>query len=322
MNYRALGRTGLRVSEIGFGAWGIGKSGWIGASDDESLSALNRAIDLGVNFIDTALGYGDGHSEQLVGQLIRERSDTIYVATKIPPKNEVWPASPGTPVAEAFPADHVIKCTEKSLRNLGLETIDVQQFHVWSDEWVDQGDWLSAIQKLQEQGKIKFFGVSINDYQPKNAIKLIETGALDTVQVIYNIFEQNPEEKLFPVCKDRNIGVIVRVALDEGGLTGKITPDVTFAEDDFRSKYFRGDRKQQVYERVTRIAGDLGITLEDMPETALRYALSHPAVSTVIPGMRTVRNVERNCQIGDGRALPRETLETLRAHRWDRNFYQ
>jgi aryl-alcohol dehydrogenase-like predicted oxidoreductase len=322
MKYRVLGRTELKVSEIGFGAWGIGKSGWIGASDDESLKALNRSIDLGVNFIDTALGYGDGHSEQLVGQLVRQRSETIYVATKIPPKNEVWPARAGTAVAETFPADHVIKCTEKSLKNLGLETIDVQQFHVWSDEWVDQGDWLDAIQKLKDQGKIKFFGVSINDYQPGNAIKLIETGALDTVQVIYNIFEQNPEEKLFPACQRHNIGVIVRVALDEGGLTGKITPDVTFAADDFRSNYFRGDRKQQVYERVTRIASDLGITPDDMPATALRYTLSHPAVSTVIPGMRTVRNVERNCLIGDGRGLPEETVGKLKAHRWDRNFYE
>jgi aryl-alcohol dehydrogenase-like predicted oxidoreductase len=223
MKYRVLGRTELKVSEIGFGAWGIGKSGWIGASDDESLKALNRSIDLGVNFIDTALGYGDGHSEQLVGQLVRQRAETIYVATKIPPKNEVWPARAGTAVAETFPADHVIKCTEKSLKNLGLGTIDLQQFHVWSDEWVDQGDWIGAIQKLKDQGKIRSFGVSINDYQPENAIKLIETGALDTVQVIYNIFEQNPEEKLFPACQRHNIGVIVRVALDEGGLTGKIT---------------------------------------------------------------------------------------------------
>jgi aryl-alcohol dehydrogenase-like predicted oxidoreductase len=225
-------------------------------------------------------------------------------------------------VAETFPADHVIACTDKSLTNLGLETVDVQQFHVWSDEWVEQGDWLSAIQKLKEQGKIRSFGVSINDYQPENAIKLIETGVLDTVQVIYNIFEQNPEEKLFPACERHNIGVIVRVALDEGGLTGKITPEVTFAADDFRNNYFRGDRKQQVYERVTRIVSDLEITMDEMPETALRYTLSHPAVSTVIPGMRTVRNVERNCQLGDGQGLPQENTQKLKAHRWDRNFYQ
>ncbi|MGA7392508.1 MAG: aldo/keto reductase [Terrimicrobiaceae bacterium] len=321
MNYRELGKTGLKVSEIGYGAWGIGKSMWIGASDDESLKALHRSIDLGLNFIDTALGYGDGHSEKLVGQVVRERSETIYVATKIPPKNEVWPAQPGTPVAKAFPSEHVMACTEKSLKNLGLEAIDVQQFHVWSDEWVDQGDWLEAILKLKHQGKIRHFGVSINDYQPENAIKLIETGAVDTVQVIYNIFEQSPEDKLFPACETHNVGVIVRVALDEGGLTGKITPYTKFEEGDFREKYFRGERKQEVYERVQKIAFDLNVTLEQTAETALRYVLSHPAVSTVIPGMRSIQNVERNCKIGDGRGLPAEMVEKLRTHRWARNFY-
>src|SRR5690349_19199754 len=253
MNYRTLGKTGLKVSEIGYGAWGIGKSAWIGASDDESVKALHRSIDLGLNFIDTALAYEDGHSERLVGRLIKERSERIYVATKIPPKNDRWPAPSGVPVAETFPAGHVVACTEESLTNLGLETIDVQQFHVWSDEWVGQGDWLEAVQKLKEQGKVDFFGVSINDFQPENAIKLIETGVVDTVQVIYNIFEQSPEDELFPACERQQVGVIVRVALDEGGLTGKITPQTTFAESDFRNHYFRGDRKQQVSERVQRI---------------------------------------------------------------------
>jgi aryl-alcohol dehydrogenase-like predicted oxidoreductase len=284
--------------------------------------ALRRSFDLGLNFIDTALGYGEGHSEQLVGQLVRESPETIYVATKIPPKNLVWPSRPGTPVAEAFPSDHVMRCTEESLRNLGLEIIDVQQFHVWSDEWVGQGDWLDAIQKLKQQGKIRYFGVSINDYQPENAIKLIESGVLDTVQVIYNIFEQNPEEHLFPACERENIGVIVRVALDEGGLTGTITPETTFPEDDFRANYFRDDRKQQVYERANRIVSDLAISLDTLPETALRYVLSHPAVSTVIPGMRSVRNVERNCQVGDGRGLPEDAIRKLKAYRWSRNFYE
>jgi aryl-alcohol dehydrogenase-like predicted oxidoreductase len=190
MNYRTLGKTGLQVSEIGYGAWGIGKGMWVGAEDDESIKALNKAIDLGLNFIDTALVYGDGHSENLVGQVVRGRSERIYVASKIPPKNYQWPAQRGVPVREAFPADHVIASTEESLRNLGLETIDVQQFHVWSDEWADQGDWLGAIQKLKKEGKIRFFGISINDCQPDNAIRLIETGAVDTVQVIHNIFEQ------------------------------------------------------------------------------------------------------------------------------------
>jgi aryl-alcohol dehydrogenase-like predicted oxidoreductase len=322
MNYRILGKTGLNVSEIGYGAWGIGKSGWIGASDEESMRALHRAIDLGLNFIDTALGYGEGHSERLVGRLIQERPETIYVATKIPPKNRRWPAPAGVPVAETFPAEHVIACTEASLSHLGLETIDVQQFHVWSDEWVGQGDWLEAVQKLKHQGKIRFFGVSINDHQPQNAIRLIETGAVDTVQVIYNIFDQSPEDELLPACERHRIGVIVRVALDEGALTGKISPATTFAEEDFRNRYFRGDRKRHVYERVQRIGSDLGISLDQMAETALRYVLSHPAVSTVIPGMRSVQNVERNCAVGDGRGLPKQMVEKLKAHRWVRNFYE
>jgi aryl-alcohol dehydrogenase-like predicted oxidoreductase len=197
----------------------------------------------------------------------------------------------------------------------------VQQFHVWSDEWVNQGDWLEAVLKLKQQGKIRNFGVSINDFQPENAIKLIETGAVDTVQVIYNVFEQSPEDLLFPACERHQVGIIVRVALDEGALTGKITPDTTFAPDDFRNRYFRGDRKQQVYTRVQKIASDLDITLDQMAETALRFVLSHQAVSTVIPGMRSVGNVERNCQVGDGRGLPREQLEKLKSHRWLRNFY-
>jgi aryl-alcohol dehydrogenase-like predicted oxidoreductase len=322
MNYRTLGKTGLKISEIGYGAWGIGKTSWIGASDDESLKALNRSIELGLNFIDTALGYGDGHSEKLVGQVVRDRSETIYVATKIPPKNGQWPARAGVSAEEAFPASHVIESTERSLRNLGLDAIDVQQFHVWSDEWVLQGDWLEGVRKLKEQGKIKHFGVSINDHQPNNAIQLIETGLVDSVQVIYNIFDQSPEDQLLPACEKHNVGVIVRVALDEGGLTGRITPETTFDEGDFRNTYFSGNRKQEVHDRVQRMTSDLGITSDDMAETALRYVLSHPAVSTVIPGMRSVRNVERNMAVGDGQGLPREQVDKLKPYRWVRDFYR
>ncbi|MDO7907967.1 aldo/keto reductase [Paenibacillus sp. JX-17] len=322
MNYRSLGKTGLMVSEIGYGAWGIGKTAWLGAEDDESVKALNRSIDLGLNFIDTALGYGDGHSEKLVGQVIRDRSEQVYVASKIPPKNGQWPARDGVPSRDTFTAEHVIASTEQSLRNLGMETIDVQQFHVWSDEWVQQGDWLEGVQKLKEQGKIRFFGVSINDHQPNNAIKLIESGLVDTVQVIYNLFDQSPEDALLPACQAHNVGVIVRVALDEGGLTGNITPDTQFSEGDFRNHYFGGSRKQEVYDRVQSIASELHISTDQMAETALRYVLSHPAVSTVIPGMRSVRNVERNMQIGDGKGLPEEQVKLLKKHRWIRNFYQ
>jgi aryl-alcohol dehydrogenase-like predicted oxidoreductase len=322
MNYRTLGITGLQVSEIGFGAWGIGKALWVGADDEQSLAALNRSIELGLNFIDTALGYGEGHSERLVGQVVRAHSQPIYVATKIPPINMQWPAPAGIPSSDAFTADHVIACTEQSLKNLGLDTIDVQQFHVWSDEWVGQGDWAEAIAKLKAQGKIKNFGVSINDHQPSNAIKLIETGLVDTVQVIYNIFDQSPEDELLAACQKHNVGVIVRVPLDEGALTGQITTESTFEAGDFRNNYFQGDRKQQVVERVNGICTDLGIAQEQMAETALRYILSHPAVSTVIPGMRSVRNVERNMNVGDGRGLSAEQVAKLKKHRWVRNFYQ
>jgi aryl-alcohol dehydrogenase-like predicted oxidoreductase len=322
MNQRRLGRTGLDVSEIGYGAWGIGQSMWLGAQDDESLAALNRAADLGVNFIDTALAYGDGHSEQLVGRVAREREERIVVATKIPPKNKRWPAPDGIDPDEAFPADYVRECTETSLRNLGVDTIDVQQFHVWSDEWVGRGSWLDGIEALKSEGKIRAFGVSINDHQPANAIKLIESGAVDTVQVIYNVFDQAPEDELLPACRQHDIGVIARVPFDEGSLTGRIGPDTEFPEGDFRNRYFAGDRKQQVADRVQGILDDLGIDREQLPEVALRYVLSHPAVSTVIPGMRTVRNVERNAATGDGRGLPPEQAEALKRHRWIRDFYR
>jgi aryl-alcohol dehydrogenase-like predicted oxidoreductase len=319
MNERRLGRTGLHVSEIGYGAWGIGGSAWLGAEDRESLEALNRAVDNGVNFIDTALVYGDGHSERLVGKVVRERPERIVVASKIPPKNRRWPAPDGVDPDEAFPADHVRRSTEKSLSNLGLDAIDVMQFHVWNDEWVGRGSWLEGIQALKDEGKIRFFGVSINDLQPANAIRLIDTGAVDTVQVIYNVFEQAPEDELFAACERNDVGVIARVPLDEGGLTGRIGPGTTFPEGDFRNRYFSGEHTvERVHERVEAILADLGIEREALPEVALRYVLSRPAVSTVIPGMRTVRNVERNTAVGDGAGLSEEQVAALKRHRWDR----
>ena len=321
MNHRRLGRTGLEVSEVGYGAWGIGGSGWLGAQDDESLRALELALDSGINLIDTALGYGDGHSEELVGQAVRSRSETVYVATKIPPKNRLWPARTGTHADEAFPADHVRACTEQSLRNLGLEAIDVQQFHVWDDAWVDQGDWREAIEDLRSEGKIRFFGVSINDHEPANALGLIRAGLADTVQVIYNAFDQSPEDALFPACREHDVGVLARVPLDEGGLTGRITPDTEFPEGDFRARYFRDDRKREVHERAQAIADDLGVGEDGLAELALRYILSAPEVSSVIPGMRSVRNVERNVAVADGRGLDPGQVERLKAHRWVRNFY-
>jgi aryl-alcohol dehydrogenase-like predicted oxidoreductase len=233
-----------------------------------------------------------------------------------------WPAPSGIDPDEAFPADYVRECTERSLRNLGLDTIDVQQFHVWSDDWVGRGSWLDGIEALKSEGKIRAFGVSINDHQPANALKLIESGDVDTVQVIYNVFDQSPEDELLPACEQHGIGVLARVPFDEGSLTGTIGPDTEFPDGDFRNHYFRGDRKQQVSERIQAILDDLAIERDQLPEVALRYILSHPAVSTVIPGMRTVRNVERNAAVGDGNGLPDEQAAKLKRHRWERDFYR
>jgi aryl-alcohol dehydrogenase-like predicted oxidoreductase len=322
MHLRKLGRTGIEVSEVGYGAWGIGGSKWLGAEDEESLRALHTAIDLGVNFIDTALGYGQGHSEQLVGRVVRERAERVHVATKIPPKNGVWPAPAGIDPEEAFPADHIVACVEQSLRNTGLDALDLEQFHVWSDEWVGRGSWEEAIERLKSEGKIRAFGVSINDHQPENALALVRSGVVDAVQVIYNVFDQSPEDELLPACAEHGVGVLARVPLDEGALTGRITPDSTFPEGDFRWDYFRDGRLREVDDRVRAILEDLAIERDQLAEVALRYILSHEAVSTVIPGMRSVRNVERNAALGDGQGLPPETVEKLRRHRWVRDFYR
>ena len=320
MHYRPLGKTGLSVSEIGYGTWGIGGSSWIGAQEDESVRALHRAIESGVNFIDTARGYGE--SERIVGKVVRgHRGDPLYVATKVPPKNGIWPAPRGLDPAETFPGSHIRASLETSLRASGLEMFDVLQFHVWSDEWLGRGDWLETITELKKEGKIRFFGVSLNDNQPDSALELVRSGDVDTVQCIYNIFHQAPAEHLFPACEQHGVGVIVRVPLDEGALTGRITVNTTFPDGDFRNGYFRGDRKAQVEQHVDAIIADLGIERDQLAEVALRYTLSQDAVSTAIPGMRTVSNVERNVAVGDGRGLDAGQLATLAEHRWEKIFY-
>lgn len=317
---RVLGKTGLQVTEIGYGAWGIAADAWKGAQDDESLMALRRYVELGGNFIDTAMGYGDGHSERLVGQVVQQHPG-VYVATKISPKNLQWPAAPQTPADQAFPGNWVISCTEASLQRLGLPTIDVQQMHVWNDTWLGDGDWQDAVKQLKQDGKIQHFGISINDHQPDNAIKAVEAGVVETVQVIYNIFDQSPQDRLLDACLANGVGVIVRVALDEGSLTGNITPEITFADGDWRNSYFGGNRKTELQPHLRAIEQQLGISTAQLPETALRFVLSHQAVSTVIVGMRSVHNVERNVALADGQPLSDHQLEQLHAHRWDRNWY-
>ncbi len=319
MRHRPLGRSGLAVSELGYGAWGIGQSHWVGAQDDTSLAALCEAIAQGVNFIDTALAYGDGHSEELVGEAVRGAGETVHVATKIPPQNGGWPAKPGDPLAEMFSGAWITECTERSLRHLGLDTIDVQQFHTWTDDWVGQGDWAETVATLKAAGKIRFFGVSIPSHHPESVLALVRSGLVDTVQVIYNVFDQSPVEELFPAAIEHGVGIIVRVPLDEGGLTGRIRPDTTFPEGDFRANYFAGERRRETYERVQAIVSELGIGDETIANVALRFCLSDPAVSTVIAGMRSAENVRRNVAAIDDGPLPGEQVAILRRHGWQRD---
>jgi aryl-alcohol dehydrogenase-like predicted oxidoreductase len=321
MNYRKLGRTGWDISEIGYGAWGIGGVQWQGSSDDEALASLRRAIELGLNFIDTALAYGGGHSEELAGRVAREGIARVYIATKVPPKNLLWPARSGIGIDEVFPYRHIVGCTEQSLRNLDVETIDLQQLHVWNSEWIERDEWRRAFEYLKKSGKVRAVGVSINDHQPDTALELVRTGLIDCVQVIYNIFDQSPVINLFPLCLERNIGVLARVPLDEGALTGAINEQTQFEESEFRAAYFRGDRKRQVAEHVERLQRDLAGVEGTLAEIALRFCLSHPAVTSVIPGMRRVRNVEANCALSGRGPLDAATLEVLRRHTWEKNFY-
>lgn len=320
MHFRKLGKTGFTISEIGFGAWGIGKGDWVGAEDAESLRTLSAARDSGINFFDTALAYGDGHSEQLIARAFG-KSREIVIASKVPPKNMIWPAHADSPLREVFPSDHVLASLDTTLKNLSRDSVDVYQFHVWNDAWVSQTEWQETVRKMRASGKVRAVGISINDHQPANSLKALATGLVDTVQVIYNIFDQSPEDELFPYCAEHSIGVIARVPFDEGSLTGSIRRETKFAPDDFRNQYFGGDRKREVWERVGKIQADTGIPLEQLPELALRFSLSHPAVSSVIPGMRTSAHARANAEASEKGALSPDVIKKLRSSRWVRNFY-
>lgn len=316
MQYRILGRTNLKVSEVGFGAWAIGGRMWGPSDDSVSLKALRRALDLGVNFIDTAAAYGKGHSEQLVSKVYRERKGGFYVATKIPPKNWEWPAKLNTPLRELFPSDWIREHTEKSLRNLKTDCIDLQQLHVWSPNWVRENDWYETMKKLKQEGKIRLIGVSLNDHQPDQALELVQSGMVDTVQVIYNIFDPSPQDHLFPTCQEKNVGVIARVPLDEGSLTGKFSKESKFAEDDWRKDYFTPEVLAETVQRVEKLKFLIRGEIRSLSVGALKFCLSHPAVSTVIPGIRSPQQAEENCLASDGILLKADELEKLKMHRW------
>ncbi|GAB4027793.1 aldo/keto reductase [Spirosoma gilvum] len=316
MQYRTFGRTGWQVSEIGYGMWGL--AGWTGSDKQQVLQALERSVELGCNFFDTAWAYGDGVSEEILAQLLKAHSDQkLYAATKIPPKNRKWPSKPDFKLEDVFPADYIVEYTEKSLKNLGVETIDLQQFHVWEDSWADQDEWKEAITKLTQQGKVQAWGVSVNRWEPDNCLNTLRTGLIDAVQVIYNIFDQNPEDNLFPLCRELNIGVIARVPFDEGTLTGTFTKETTFPANDWRSTYFVPENLNSSVDHADALKPLIpaGMTMAEM---ALRFILSNPDVHTTIPGMRQIRNVESNSAASDGEGLSPELVHELKGHRWDR----
>jgi aryl-alcohol dehydrogenase-like predicted oxidoreductase len=316
MRYRRFPRTGWEVAEIGYGMWGMG--GWSGSDDEESLKALDRAIALGCNFFDTAWAYGSGRSERLLGQMVRQHRDTrVYIATKVPPKNMKWPAKAEYSLDETFPPAHVREYTEKSLENLGGATIDLQQLHVWSDTWADDERWQRTAEDLKRQGLVRAFGISLNRWEPWNGITAIKTGAVDCVQVVYNIFDQAPEDDLFPVCREHQVALIARVPFDEGSLTGALTREARWPEGDWRNIYFTPGNLAATLERVERLRKLLPPDM-DLPALALRFILQNPDVTTTIPGMRRPPHVDRNLAASDSIPLPRDLYKALREHRWDR----
>lgn len=304
------------MSEVSYGMWGM--AGWTGSDDQQSDRSLDLAVEGGCNFFDTAWGYGKGKSEQILGRLLKRHSDKrLYVATKIPPKNMKWPSRAEYKLEDCFPADHIISYTEKSLQNLGVETIDLQQFHVWEDIWAEQEEWQQAVEKLKADGKIQHMGVSVNRWEPDNVLQTLRTGHISSVQVIYNIFDQAPEDKLFPLCRELDIATIARVPFDEGTLTGTFTTETTFPKDDWRSTYFVPENLKASVDHADRLKPLIpaGMTMAEM---ALRFILSNSDVSTTIPGMRKAPHVQANLQASDGKGLPEELLKTLKSHRWDR----
>jgi aryl-alcohol dehydrogenase-like predicted oxidoreductase len=318
MRFRALGRVAGQVSEVGYGMYGAGASEWSGTDLDEVRRSLQLAVDLDCTFFDTAAAYGDGASERLLGELLRANPDrNLIAATKVPPRNRQWPSRRGVPVAEVFPPDHIREYAERSLTNLGVNQLDLLQFHVWEDDWAADETWQRAVDDLRSDGLVAGIGVSLNRWEPWNGVKTVESGLIDTVQVIYNIFDQSPEDELFPACRRMRVGVIARVPFDEGGLTGTLTRDSTWPDRDWRNIYFGPENLGPTVSRAERLKAlvPAGMT---MPDLALDFILTNPDVSVVIPGMRRRSHVVANLSRGDEPPLSKDLVRELRSHRWDR----
>ncbi len=326
MKTRMLGTTGYVVSELGLGAWGLGGDMWRGVDDGAAREALRAAVDQGITFFDTALAYGNGHSERLIGEVLKAemRAGRVVVATKVPPRNQEWPGKAGKPLADVFPARHLAASTERSLKNLGVEALPLQQLHVWHDAWLNDPEWEASydrIVRLKREGKVLHWGISINDHAPETALAVLKDPVFETAQVIYNIYDRSPERALFELARTKPLGVIVRVPFDEGALTGQIRASTVFPAGDWREQYFTGDRRAEAERRGNALAQLLDDQVQTLPELALRFCLSSPQVSTVIPGMRRAAHVRQNVAAAEQGRLTEGMLAKLEAHAWDKNWY-
>jgi aryl-alcohol dehydrogenase-like predicted oxidoreductase len=322
MKYRKFGKLGWDVSEIGFGAWALG-GGWGPRDDRESVAALHEAFELGCNFVDTAQGYGNGHSERVIARALREWSGTgrIHVATKIPPLPGEWPPGPYDRLEERFTEDYLRERLERSLRDLGTDCIDLLQIHTWTRAWNRDPMVWELLRTFRAEGKVRAIGVSTPEHDQHSVLELVRNGWVDSVQLIYNIFDQEAQAELLPVAREHQVAVIVRVAFDESALTGKLEVSSRFGEDDVRSRYFAGDRLARTVQRVEKVRETAAGEEPDLVTTALKFALKPDAVSTVIPGIRSVAQARMNLAVSDLPAMSNELERKLRSFNWRRGVW-
>lgn len=326
MRKRKLGRTGYMVSELGMGTLGMAGDMWRGVEPGDAQRSLYTAIDSGLDFVDTALFYGAGLAEKLVGEVIRDlrARDRVVVATKVPPLNETWPADANSLLERVFHPDHVQASVERSLRNLRVEVLPLCQLHVWHDAWLDSRSWADVRGRMQlmiKQGKVLHWGISCNSCDPGSALAVLDEPIVEAAQVVYNIFERSCEAEFFARAADREVAIIARSPLDEGGLSGYLRVDSSFPKGDFRGRYFAGERLAQMVARVEALGALLGDEVRSAPELAVRFVLSRPEVAVTIPGMRRIEHVRANLHAASKGPLSEPLLARLADHAWDKNWY-
>jgi aryl-alcohol dehydrogenase-like predicted oxidoreductase len=324
LQYRTLGQTGWQVSEIAFGGWQLGGD-WGAVDDRASIRTLHHSFDRGINFVDTAELYGAGHSEEVIGEALSQWSgDRIYVATKVQPT--VWPDpdDDDPQMRGRYPRWHLRSAVEQALRRLRVERIDLFQLHGWFASGVQALDWLETLNELRVEGKIEYAGVSLRDYRPDEGVDAAALGLVSSIQVVFNLFEQRPAERLFPAGAATDTAFIARVPFDSGSLIGHWTEATysTWAPGSVPHTLFRGDRFTETLQRANKLKDMCAPYYPTLAEAAMRFTLSSPQVKTVIPGMKNEAEVDMNVAYSDGQQFPSELLEKVATHNWPRNYYK